>query len=173
MVPVTDHDPLPYAPAPRAEGSTDEPVALVAAGGEDQARWMLHDLLMAMRDGDERRLEQLLADELLSPYPGEGGRLRPRAAVIPQILTVSRRGLIQPDVQIGALVELDRVEVSRAARFFEHRSLPAGLRATDIVVVVPMRDEGRTPMRMMLGPHWQLRGHLVIRPGQDARVVAL
>jgi len=45
------------------------------------------------------------------------------------------------------------------------------LEATDLVLEVPLREPGRGPLRTILG--WSVRGQLVVRPGRDARIVAL
>jgi hypothetical protein len=166
-LPATDRDPLPYVPAPASSGTTDGTVALAATGGEDQARRMLRGLLRAIRDADERRLEQLLADQVLAIHPSE--RVQSRAECIRHLMEVGRRGLIQPDVEVEAMVDLANLRVSRASQLWQNRDLPAGIRGTDIVLEVPMRDEGRMALRMAL--FWQLRGYVVVRPGQDARIV--
>lgn len=169
-LPPSDRDPLPYTPAPAVEGRTDETVALAVAGGEDQARRMLPALIAAVRDADEHALVELLADpvaQVLSPETEP----RPREAVVQRILVFARRGVLQPDVDVGELVDLPNVRASRAAQFFEGRELPAGTRPTDVVLEIPLLEAGRTPLRALL--HWHLRGTMVVRPGRDARIVAL
>jgi hypothetical protein len=169
-LPSSDRDPLPYTPTPEASGHTDQTVALSVAGGEDQARRMLPALLTAVRDADERRLEQLLAEEVSSAQNREG-RGRPRSALIAHVLRYARRSVIQPDARVEDLVDLPNVRVSRAAQFWTGRDTPEGVHPTDLVVEVPLLQAGRAPLRTMLG--WHLRGHLVVRPGRDPRVVAL
>lgn len=164
-LPATDRDPLPYTPAPQAEGSTDGTVSLAAAGGEDQARHMLPLFLRAARDTDARQLEALLAVEVTTLA---GQRARPRAVAVQEI--AGRRGLIQPDVDADRLVDLAGVRASRAAQFWHNRPPPPGVRATDIVLELPILEPGRVPLRILF--NWQLRGYLVVRPGRDARIVA-
>lgn len=170
MLPPSDRDPLPFTPAPETEGRTDDTVALAAAGGEDQARRMLPALLAAARDGDERTLRQLFADEVTQVQSPDADP-RPHDVVVGRILLFARRTLIQPDVQVEELVDLANVRASRAAQIFEGRGLPRGLRATDVVLEVPLLEAGRAPLRSML--EWHLRGTLVVRPGRDPRIVGL
>lgn len=169
LLPPSDRDPLPFTPAPQTEGRTGETVALAAAGGEDQARRLLSSLLAAVRDGDERALDSLLADpvaQILRPETAP----RPRDAVVRHIVRFARRSIIQPDVGVDELVDLANVRASRAAQFFEGRELPAGTRATDVVLEVPLLDAGRAPLQTLLG--WHLRGAMIVRPGRDPRIVA-
>lgn len=171
--PATDRDPLPYTPAPVSEGvTTAGTVALAASGGEDQARRMLPALIRAVRDADERQLESLFAEEVASVdnHP-RGGGAQPRAPLVQRILVYARRSTLPPDATVEELVELSALEIHRAARYWAGRDMPEQVRATDLVVEVPIRDAGRVPLRTMLG--WHLRGHLVVRPGRDPRIVAL
>jgi len=172
-LPATDRDPLPYTPARTGEGRTEGTVSLAASGGEDQARRMLPALLRAVRDADERELENLLADEvtMVQTRRARRGGPRPRATLVQRILIYARRSVIPPDASVGDLVELSGLEVQRAAQYWRSREMPGELRPTDLVVEVPIRDAGRGPLRTMLG--WHLRGHLVVRPGRDPRIVAL
>ncbi len=170
-IPPTDRDPLPFTPAPEASGHTDRTVSLSAAGGEDQARQMLLSLLRAVRDADERQLEQLFADELTLIQGRTRPEPRPRSVEIQHLLLHARRGVIQPDLAIEEMVDLTTVEVSRAAQHWPGRDLPEGVRPTDLVVEVTLLAEGRAPLRAML--QWTLRGQIVVRPGRDARIVAL
>lgn len=169
-LPPTDRDPLPYTPEPVVEGFTDDAVALAAAGGEDQARRMLPALLAAVRDGDERALQQLLADPV-AQVVNIDAEPRPRAAVVNRILVYARRSLIQPDVTLDELVDLASVRTSPASQFFAGRGLPAGTRPTDIVIEVSLLEAGRAPLRALLG--WHLRGAMVVRPGREPRILAL
>jgi hypothetical protein len=169
-LPPSDRDPLPFTPAPAPAGRTDEPVALAAAGGEDQARRMLPALLAAARDGDQRALEQLLADEITNVQTPDVAP-RPREVVVERVLLFARRALIQPDVRVEELVDLTNARASRAAQSFEGREVPRELRPTDVVLEVPLLEAGRAPLRSMLG--WHLRGTIVVRPGRDPRIVGL
>ncbi len=149
-LPATNRDPLPYTPPPSTtEGHTGQTVALAASGGEDQARRMLPALLRAIRDVDERELEQLLAE---------------------RILIYARRSVLPADARVSELVDLEQLEVRRAAQFWP-RDMPQAVRPTDLVVEVPIHEPGRAPLRTLLG--WHLRGQLVVRPGRDPRIVAL
>ncbi|HJL14335.1 MAG TPA: hypothetical protein RMH99_01695 [Sandaracinaceae bacterium LLY-WYZ-13_1] len=171
-LPPTDRDPLPYTPPPEGAARTGETVSLAASGGEDQARRMLPALLRAVRDADERELEEILAEEVASVDPRRSRRgARPRTALVQRILIYARRSVIPPDARVGDLVELGDLEVHRAARFWRDRDMPAAVRPNDLVVEVPIRGHGRAPLRTTLG--WHLRGHLVVRPGRDPRIVAL
>jgi hypothetical protein len=169
VFPTTDRDPLPHTPAPQAEGATGGTVALAAAGGEDQARRMVHALLSALRDADARRLDQLLADGVVRLR--DTRRALQRAGLVQHVLDVARRGLIPPDADIGTLVDVDDLQVSRAAQFWHGREIPAALQPTDVVVEMRLLQAGRVPLRVSLG--WQLRGYVVVRPGPDPRIVAL
>ena len=171
-LPATDRDPLPYTPPATTRGRTGETVALTASGGEDQARRMLPSLLEALRDADENRLESLFADEIFAAETQRrAGRGRPRAAVVQRILIYARRAVIPANTTVDELVELEAVEVTRAAHAFGDRDMPDQVRPTDLVVEVPIREPGRAPLRTMLG--WHLRGRMVVRPGADPRIVAL
>ena len=170
--PSTDRDPLPYTPAPTTRAEAGATVALAAAGGEDQAARMLPELLIALRDADERRLESVFAEEVL--YLGRRRRSsgpRLRAELVQRILIYARRSIVPADAEPGDLVDLSEVAVRRAANYFEGEDLPESIRPTDLVVEVPVRNEARSPLRTVLG--WHLRGHLVVRPGRDPRIVAI
>lgn len=170
-VPATDRDPLPYTPEPSAEAEAGETVSLAAAGGEDQARRMLPALLIAVRDADERELDNLFADEVLSLDEHRRGGPRLRTELVQRILIYARRSIIAPDAEPEELVDLSEVAVRRAAQYFHGEDMPEQLRPTDLVVEVPLEDAARGPLRTVLG--WHLRGHLVVRPGRDPRIVAL
>ncbi len=170
-MPASDRDPIPYTPPPASEGSTGETTSLVAAGGEDQARQLLPTFVRAVRDGDERVLEQLLSEEVAQARGRSDSHLRPRSAIVQRILDHARRTAIRPDIGVEELIELSAVRVSRAAQFWQDREIPDGVWPSDVVVEVPLLDEGRAAFRAILG--WDLRGHLVVRPGRDPRIVAL
>jgi hypothetical protein len=172
-LPATDRDPLPFTPAPGGEGHTGRTISLAASGGEDQARRMLPALLRALRDADERELESLFAEEVraVDARRGRRGTARPRATLVQRMLIYARRSVIAPDADVDDLVDLSRLEVQRAAEHWRNRDVPESLRPTDLVVEVPIRDSARGALRTMLG--WHLRGHLVVRPGRDPRIVAL
>ena len=171
-VPATDRDPIPFTPTPSGPGMTGATVALAASGGEDQARRMLPDLLRAMRDADERGLEQLLADELSAVNSNRGpSNTRPRASWVERIMAYARRAAIPGDARIEELVDLETLEISRAVQFWRNREMPENVRPTDLVVEVQLLEPARGPLRSMLG--WHLRGTVVVRPGRDPRIVAL
>jgi hypothetical protein len=168
QVPASDRDPLPYTPVPRAaNASTDETVALAASGGEDQARQLLPILIRAIRDADERQLDQLFADDIVQGQ----SEPRPRSVLVQRVLIYARRQIIAADTPVEELVDIPNVQVARAGQFWQGRSPPPGVRPNDIVVEVPLLEAGRLPLRTTLG--WQLRGYLVVRPGRDPRIVAL
>jgi hypothetical protein len=170
-VPASDRDPLPFTPLPTGTGRTDQTVALVAAGGEDQARQLVPALLRAVRDADERALDQLFADEVAQTTGRSDVPPRPRAVLVERILIYAQQQVVQPDVPLDELVDFASVQVMRAAQFWQGRELPEGISPTDVVVEVPLLDAGRGPLRGMLG--WHLRGRMVVRPGRDPRIVAL
>jgi hypothetical protein len=170
-VPASDRDPLPFTPPPTGTGSTDETVALVAAGGEDQARHMLPTFLRAVRDADERGLDTLFGDEVAQVRGRGDTPPRPRAALVERILIYAQRSIFPADTALDELVDFSSVHVTRAAQFWHGREMPDGLQPTDVVVEVALLEPGRGPLRAMLG--WDLRGHLVVRPGRDPRIVGL
>ncbi len=169
-LPVTDHDPLPHTPPPSEAALAGEPGALAAAGGEDQARRMLPALVDAMReaDGGERRLVGLFDDEV--GLVARAATTQPRATLIVRLVSHARRGAIPAEAAVEDLFELDRVRVERASRFFANRELPRTSRPTDLVLLAPVREAGRSPMRALFG--WTTTAHLVVRPGRDPRIVA-
>jgi hypothetical protein len=169
-LPATDRDPLPFTPPPEPRGRTGETVALAAVGGEDQARRMLPELLVAVQAGDPRALETLLAEELVL-LQNRDAVARPREAVVDRIVRATQRASMPPDAPVEELVDLASVRVSRAAQAFAGRGLPPGIRATDVVVEVPLLDAGRIILRMLLG--WHHEGRMIVRPGRDARIVGL
>lgn len=172
QLPATDRDPLPYTPPPTTNGRAGEQVSLAAAGGEDQARRMLPSFLRAVRDADERELGQLLAEEVGSVRSRRARQSgRPRATLIQRILVYARRSILPPDVEVDDLVDLERLRVSRASEFWHGRDMPRVVLPTDLVLEVPLLEPGRGPLRTLLG--WSVRGHLVIRPGRDGRIVAM
>ncbi len=171
-VPTTDRDPLPYTPAPSAEGRAGTLVSLTAAGGEDQARRMLPALLRAIRDADGRELTDLFAEEVGAVRARRASQpAQARSGIVQRILLYAQRGLVPPDVEIGALVDLERLTVSRASDFWAGRDMPQVVLPTDLVLEVPLLEPGRGPLRTVLG--WSVRGHLVVRPGREARIVAM
>lgn len=171
LVPASDRDPLPYTPPAASVGQTDEPVALAATGGEDQARQMLPSLLRAVRDADGAALEHLLAENVASVQARGDTRALARDTWIERVLLYARRAVIPADVEIGELVDLANVRVTRAAQFWNGRDMPEGVRGTDLVVEAPVLEEGRGPLRATL--LWTMRGFLVVRVGRDPRIVAL
>jgi len=174
QLPATDRDPLPYTPPPTETAVAGGTVSLAAAGGEDQARQMLPALVRALRDVDEigeRELTQLFADQIGLVSARHASRPgRPRATVVQRMLIYARRSIIPQDAEVADLFDLRAIQVSRASTFFRGRELPSTVRLTDTVVVVPVLAPGRVPMRTLLG--WVGRGHLVVRPGRDPRIVA-
>lgn len=170
-VPATDRDPLPYTPEPSTDARAGTTVSLAAAGGEDQARRMLPELLIAVRDGDERQLENLFAEEVVMLDDRRRGGPRLRAEQVQRILVYARRSILAADADPEDLVDLSQVAVRRAAEFFDGEEMPERLRPTDLVVEVPVQDEARGALRTVLG--WHLRGHLIVRPGRDPRIVAM
>ncbi|MFK7991736.1 MAG: hypothetical protein AB8I08_37310 [Sandaracinaceae bacterium] len=171
-LPRTDRDPLPYVAPPRPRGQTGQTVTLLAAGGEDQARRMLPALLESLRDGDESGLESLLAPLVFqASRRRSNGAARPRAALVQRMLIYARRGVIPPGTPVADLVELEGIDVQRAVAAYPDGVLPELVESTDLVVEVPVRSAGRTPLRALLG--WHERGRMVVRPGSDPRIVAL
>lgn len=170
-LPPTDRDPLPFTPPPEPAGETDRTVALAASGGEDQARELLPALIRAVRDSDARRLEQILAEELVA-LQGQGDRPlpRPRAWLVERALALGQRQVIPPDAEVDDLVELASVQVGRVSQFWPAGSAPSGVRATDLVVEVQLTEQGRGPLRAIFS--WHLRGRIVVRPGREPRIVA-
>lgn len=170
-LPVTDRDPLPHTPPPSEPALAGEPGALAAAGGEDQARRMLPDLVDALRDGTEvgeRRLVGLFDDEVgLVARPAT---TQPRATLVLRLLSHARRGVMPPDATVEDLFDLEGVRVERAARFFANRELPRTARPTDLVVLAPIHEPGRSPMRQLFG--WTVNAHLMVRPGREPVIVA-
>ncbi|MGE0791907.1 MAG: hypothetical protein AB7S26_39905 [Sandaracinaceae bacterium] len=170
-MPATDHDPLPYTPSPTERGRAGAPVALAAAGGEDQARRMLPAFLTAIRDADERELARLLSEELAVVQAQRGrGVAQSRATLIQRVLVYAQRSLVPTDAAVEELVDLENLEVRRARELW-HDALPEGLLATDLVIEVRPLDAGRTALRILLG--WGVTGRLVVRPGREPRIVAL
>ncbi|MCA9605590.1 MAG: hypothetical protein KC619_08355 [Myxococcales bacterium] len=170
-LPVTDRDPLPHTPPPSELALAGEPGALAAAGGEDQARRMLPALVEALRDGTEageRRLVGLFEDEVgLVARPAT---TQPRATLVLRLVSHARRGVVPRDALAEDLFDLEGVRVERAARFFANRELPRTAQPTDLVVLVPVREPGRSSMRQLFG--WTVNAHLLVRPGREPRIVA-
>lgn len=171
-LPATDRDPVPYTPPTSTEARTGEVTSLSAAGGEDQARRMLPAFLEAMRDADERALGQLLGEEIGSVRArGRRHAASPRATLVQRIVLHSRRAQLASDTEVEQLVDLERLRVSRASEFWAGREMPRTVLPTDLVLEVPLLEAGRGPLRTLVG--WSVRGHLVVRPGRDARIVAM
>jgi len=127
---------------------------------------MLPALIEAMRDSDEAGLVALFSDEVYAARsPRSRTRGRPRSSVVQRILVYTRRSQLLADTPVSRLVELERVEVSRAGQHYRGRELPGDVRATDLVVEVPIRDAGRAALRTLLG--WHLRGELVVPRESD------
>lgn len=169
-LPASDRDPLHYTPPATTAGGTDVAVALAASGGEDQARQMLPTLLNALRDADQAALERIFADEVATVRRSDQ-RGQQRSTLIDRILAYARRQAIPPDLDVDHLVDLANVRVTRAGQFWQGRPMPGLVRPTDLVVEVPLLPEGRGALRALLG--WDMRGHLVVRPGRDPRIVAM
>lgn len=132
---------------------------------------MLPALLEALRDGDEARLEQTFAEEVFAASgPRAQAAGQPRVALVQRILAYTRRGIIARETPIEALIELEAIEVTRAAVAYRNRDMPEALRPTDLVVEAPITEGGRGPLRTLL--NWHARARLVVRPGRDPRIVA-
>ena len=131
---------------------------------------MLPALLDALRTSDARRLEQLLAEEV-TQLQGTQAAPRARGTLVERILRHARTAVIQPDAPIAELVDLESVEVERAARFYRSRAMPTGVRATDLVVRFRVLERGRGPLHAMF--RWEHLGQMVVRPGRDPRIIAL
>ncbi len=168
--PSTERDPIAYVPPPASTGHTGEPVALAAAGGEDQARQLLPRFLEALRDGDEATLSASFAPRVdyLSAEPRRAAR--DRDGVVQRILIYARRNAIAAELGAGDLVDLRGVVTSRAGAFWHGRAVPTEVRLTDVVLEFPILEPGRAPLHALMG--WHLRAVLVVRPGSSAEIVA-
>ncbi|MGF1467028.1 MAG: hypothetical protein ACFCGT_12925 [Sandaracinaceae bacterium] len=141
------------------------------AGGEDQARRLVPVLLESLRDADEARLRELLAEAITAVGGRRHDVVRPRSYYIQRVLTHARRVSLPADRSVEEMVDLPLIRVTRAAVYWNRQPLPQLLRPTDLVVEVPIREPARQALGLLLA--WQVRGILVVRPGTEPRIVAL
>lgn len=171
-LPPTDRDPPPYAPGPTEEARTGPAVGVVTTGGFEQARNLTLRVLEALRDGDRETLEDHLSDPVGRTRPRLIAPRFPRSQMLDQMLSQHRRRYaVRPDTPIEDIVDPNGIAVVPLAQHDEGGELPEGFLATDLLVEVPVREGGRRFLGVTL--QWLGEGKLVVRPGPDARVVAL
>jgi hypothetical protein len=171
--PSTAADPPPYVPRAQASGRPGAPVGLAVASGSGEARQAAIGLLHALVESDTAGMRRLLDERVARALPRVGPADRERAEVIAYTLVESRRGALGPTVALQDLLGDERLEVAPLTTVIDAEGgLPEGLRATDLVVSVPLSDLGRRALRRVL-PGWGIRGRVIVRLGAEPRVVGL
>lgn len=169
--PSTHRDPPRHAPPPEPAPSTGEIVGIASSAGDDQARDVLARLVIALRDQDRDALEALLAPEIhhaASLLVGRGRSTVARDRFVDQLVARARLGQLRADARLEELIDPAGVRVDPIARVVTG-ALPPELAPGDLVVRFELGAAGR-PGLDGIAPGGQ--GALVIRPGEDPRVVA-
>ncbi len=170
--PSTAADPPPYSPPSQSRGAPGAPTGLAVASGYEQARHVALELVEAIRVGDAHTLGRLLDARVARALPFFVPVDRTREQVIASVVAEARRRGVDPASSIGDLVAIDGIEVAALSTHLDGAAPPAGLRATDLVVELPMAEAGRRLLRRIL-PGWLERGRVVVRLGATPVVVGL
>ena len=173
-------DSPPALPRGASEPHTGELVAVTAHAGDDQARAMLAQLVLATRDLDETTLRALYADPVhWAHFASEGAarsaRARARAprardTLVRQVVATARAAALAPDAPLEALLDVSSIEIASVARAIPEELRPAGLDPRDLVVRFRVRPEARRALAALVDPGGA--GTLVIRPGATPAIVA-
>ncbi|UJR80867.1 Tim44 domain-containing protein [Sandaracinus amylolyticus] len=170
--PSTHRDPPAHVPAPESAPSTGELVGVVAAGGEDQARELLVALVTAIVEGDRETLEATLGEEVFHGGSLRAGRTRTRtsgSAFAGQLLTRARMTRLPPDARFEDLVEVESIRVEPIATSIAGEPLASELQPGDLVMHFELTSAGRDPLVDLTH---EGHGALIVRPGEDPRVIA-
>lgn len=171
ILPDTAWDPSPYTPPPAERASTDQPSGLFVSTGHERARHAIIALVLAIRDGDGARLEELLADEVASLTPQLSSTPIPRERLVERILHHPRRNAIGGEIPLERLIDLGGLTVAPLARLFPEQPLPPGMRTDDVRVIVPLRPDGIRLLGALIG--WRTHVAAIVRAGPDPIVLAL
>lgn len=163
VAPSTHRDPPTYVPAPEAEPTTGALVGAIASGGEDQARALLVAIVLGIRDGDVEALRALLADEVLQAVRS---RRISGARLAEQWVARARLARLPSELPFEALIEVESIRVTPIPREPE----TAGLLPSDLLVRFTVTQLARHALGALASADG--RGALVVRPGEDPRVVA-
>ncbi|AKF06521.1 hypothetical protein [Sandaracinus amylolyticus] len=170
--PSTHRDPPAHVPAPESTPSTGELVGVVAAGGEDQARELLFVLVTAIIEGDRETLVATLGEEVFHGSSLRAGRTRTRSsgsAVAAQLLTRARVARLAPDARLEDLIAVESIRVEPVASLISGEPLASELQPGDLVVRFAVTSAGREPLAELARDG---HGAVVVRPGEDPRVIA-
>jgi hypothetical protein len=171
--PSTAIDPPVYTPPAQANGAPGAPVGLTVASGFGEARRAGLELLGAVVRGDAGAMSRLLAGEVARVLPRIGPVDRDREHVIAYALVEARRRELDAIASVDDLIGAAPIEVTPLSAFLGAReALPEGLRASDLVVSVPLSELGGRALRRVL-PGWMQRGRLIVRLGPEPRIVGL
>lgn len=163
VAPSTHRDPPPYVPAPDAAPTTGALVGVIVSGGEDQARALLVRLVLAIRDADADAVGEVLAPSVL--LPGRSRRIE-GARLAAQWVSQARTAGLPPDAPFEELVDVESIRVG---------PIPAQPAVSDLLPGDLLVRFALTPLarRALAGvAPGDGQGALVVRPGEDPRVVA-
>jgi len=164
-VPATDRDPPTWVPTARSEGRTGEPAALAISGGAEQARSLLVQLVLAIRDGNESAIEASLAERVSHAQSGLARTTWTRGTLARQIVAAAAASHVEMDATFDSLIDPATIHVVDASAQFES-GLPPSVSPTDVVILFTPTAEGR---RLLAGLG---SATLVIRPGPTPVVIA-
>ena len=159
--PATDRDPPPWVPPPSESGQTGAATGIVVSSADEQSRVVALRVVRAIHDLDSATLTLLVDDPVVSL----GGGAVPREAAIRAWLELIQQSNVE-GLALEELFELHRITVSPLSERYRGGVVPAGFRATDVIVSIPLSVTGR--QRVRLGG-FQMQ--LVVRPGAEPRVI--
>ena len=174
LPPVTDADPLPHPPPPAERVMVGRgPTGLAMSGGFDEARALGLRFLEAVIAGQRDEMDRLLAERVALTQPRLTAATRSRTEVLQSVLAPARRRGVQSTATLESLVAVDLVRATTLGAESEpNQRLPHGLDADDVVLTIPLTNDGQRALRMML-PGWRSTGKIIVRGGASPRIVGL
>jgi hypothetical protein len=154
-----------FTPPPEARAGSDDTVPLRAADASESARHTALTMVQALLAADAAGLQQLFAERVVYGMEGVG---RPRAEIVDRCIEETRALAYEPGLRPEHVVDVNAIEVQRADRFHTQVPLPPGVRRSDLLVTLPLRNAG-TDHR----PRIPCVTAVYVRPGEGSAIVAL
>ena len=167
--PLSDQDPVPYHPRPRADahGAVH---ALSVSSHEDSAVQLALDFLGALRDADLARARGMMAEDMFRLGEREFYRPMNATSALAQLrVTMARArasGARPPPV--ARLVHLQQVEVTPPRP--TSTEVSRQLRPNDSLVTFPTTPEGRVELSRWY-PGWAARVRVLVRTSGTPQVI--
>jgi hypothetical protein len=178
-LPSTHRDPPSHVPRPVASPAASPTVeasgaivGIAASGGEDQARELLVALVTAIREGDAPAIVQISAPTLARAAIPQARPIG-APALAQQLVVQARLHQLRPDARFEDLVEPSSVRTEDVRAAFPG-GVPPHLGAGDVIVRFALTPLGRRAMGTFATTTstGEARGAIVVRPGEDPRIVA-